>query len=128
MPKITILIDDDVDDIQFLREALLDVDQDVVCHDFLSPLDAIETLAKNESLAPDFVFIDFNMPNLNGFECLLQLKAMPKMSNTRFIINSTYVDDSMKDKFLSNGAFYVFQKPYKVQSYLKILSQVLKKA
>lgn len=127
MPKITVLIDDDADDIQFLREALLDVDQDVVCYDFVSPLDAVEALSKDASLTPDFVFIDFNMPTLNGLECLVQLRTLPQMSNTKFIINSTHIDEVMKNEFMSNGAFHVFQKPYKVQSYLKILSQILKK-
>lgn len=125
MPRITVIIDDDADDILFLREAILQIDGSVLCHDFDSPLQAISTLSQEGSVIPDYVFIDFNMPHLNGLECLLQLKQLRRLANTKYIINSTSMDDKLKKKFLSHGAFFVFQKPYQASSYLKILKQVL---
>ncbi len=71
----TILIDDEVHCLDTLNILLSDYCPDVeVVDKCLSAKKALETI---EKLKPDLVFLDIEMPVMNGFELLEQFKQIP---------------------------------------------------
>ncbi len=71
--KIFLLVDDDSDDTEMFGEALASVDSTIVLH---TAVNGQTALGKLEELTekPDIIFLDINMPVMNGWECLKALK------------------------------------------------------
>jgi CheY-like chemotaxis protein len=124
MERIVVLIDDDQDDIDVLQEFISVVDPSASCVSFRSSEKAIETLSGN-SLLPDYIFIDYNMPQINGEQCLTKLKGQEKLNRTTFVMNSTHMPSDIAERLLGKGANRIFQKPYQVNSYIDILTSIL---
>ncbi|RME57998.1 response regulator [Candidatus Parcubacteria bacterium] len=79
-PKLILIIDDDANFREIfslkLGEAGFRVE---TAHD------GKEGLEKIEQLHPDLVLMDVNMPKLNGVEALLEMRAEPKIKDTRVL-------------------------------------------
>jgi CheY-like chemotaxis protein len=82
------LADDDEDDQLIFTEAVENINPSIVIE---TAYNGKEALMKLESMAtpPDFIFLDINMPLMDGFECLTKLKLQEKFSSTPIIIYST---------------------------------------
>ena len=73
--NIILLIDDDEDEHEIFLSALKNTDR---TFDFISA-DSCETaLDILNKLEPDYIFIDVNMPRINGMICLERIKKINK--------------------------------------------------
>jgi len=87
--KICVLYaDDDADDIEMFQEILHDIDRSIL---FLKATDGLEALKLlRESLVPpDVVFLDINMPLINGKECLMEIRRDEHLKEIPVIMYST---------------------------------------
>ena len=75
------LIDNDEDDQEIFCMALRDVDPSINCILAANGVKAIEMLANDVRYIPSFIFIDMNMPLMNGKQCLLALKKIERLSD-----------------------------------------------
>ena len=66
-----ILADDDFDDAEFFESVLADVAPQIK---FVHVEDGRDLLRLTQTLAPDVVFLDINMPRVDGWQCLKQLR------------------------------------------------------
>lgn len=78
MIKNILLIDDDEDDHLIFKEALAYVDNTVNFSCVFSGYEGVKLL---ETFTPDYVFLDVNMPALNGLDCLDMIKKNSRTSN-----------------------------------------------
>src|SRR5687768_10844686 len=87
------LIDDDEDDRELFQIALSDLtyQTELKCSD--SGKAAIKLL-KNKDIEPDFIFLDLNMPQMDGKECLHELKKDPLTADIPVVIYSTSSEKS----------------------------------
>jgi CheY-like chemotaxis protein len=125
MPKTVVVIDDDQDDLEVMREALHHIDPTLLCISFIYPEEAIRLLSKELILLPDYIFIDINMPRITGDECLRQLRDIQELKQTPIIMFSTSMPDEIGSSLLKKGANSAFQKPYKVSEYHTILRSII---
>ena len=51
-------------------------------------IDAVHKLSMKE-ISPDIIFLDVNMPRVNGWDCLTRLKEIDHLQDTRIVIYST---------------------------------------
>jgi CheY-like chemotaxis protein len=104
------LADDDEDDRDFFQEAIktLNIQSDLIMVD-----DGGKALNHFKSLeaAPDFVFLDINMPVKNGFECLKFIKESHPENSFHVIILSTSVAEKDVNLSYELGASAYIQKP-----------------
>ena len=107
--KRILLVEDDLDDQQFFREALHRVHPAISCDIANNGLEALTVIEKPPPF--DMIFMDLNMPKMDGFECLKVLKQDPKHKHIPVVIVST--TDSYEDieKTKQLGATSFFTKP-----------------
>ena len=82
------LVDDDADDQLIFLDALSEVDDTVECATASNGLEALSYLHAGDWL-PAVIFIDLNMPLMNGFELLGKIKKDPRMKDIPIVIFTT---------------------------------------
>ena len=82
------LIDDDVDDQEFFSLALQEVNPSFQLMTSDSGVDALDQL-RSKKVSPDIIFLDINMPRVDGWECLKRLQTMDHLMGTPVVIYST---------------------------------------
>ena len=105
-----VLVDDDRDDQEIFRSACAKVDTSVHVVGFESGMLALEGLSSLPS-QPDVIFLDLNMPRLNGVEVLEELKHSSELKDIPVIIYSTSFDMRVKEKCSRLGAVAIMEKP-----------------
>jgi CheY-like chemotaxis protein len=101
-----LLIDDDQDDQFIFTNALMEIMSEYKCSIANNGLDALACLNSGSSL-PDLIFMDLNMPVMNGIELFLILKADHLFTNIPAVIYTTSdnPDEKMQMKELGVSAF-----------------------
>ncbi|MGN7811845.1 response regulator [Flavobacterium sp. 22076] len=89
-----LLIDDDQDDTQFFVEAVQAVNKEAVCLTSENPVKALKELETTEQL-PDIIFLDYNMPAVNGLEFLKRMGQIERLKNIEVIVLSTPPEEVM---------------------------------
>ena len=118
-----LLIDDDEDEHFFFLEALHKVNSGAIC-DCLANGKAGLAQLNSATTLPDYVFLDLNMPRMNGMEVLKTIKATSGIANIPVIIYSTSQsqDDMAQAKAL--GAAQYISKPNTINQLVDILLQL----
>lgn len=87
--KTCFLIDDDVDDQEIFTLVLKSVYPSMKCIVANDGIEAIVKLTAEETFNPDYIFLDLNMPRMDGKECLQEIKKIDRLKGTPVIIYST---------------------------------------
>ncbi len=120
MDKNILLIDDDEDDHLIFKEALSQVGIPANCICASSAQDGIKLL---DDVSPDYIFLDVNMPALNGLQCLEMIKKDQRLSKIRVVMYSTGLDDVICDKAFQRGAFACIKKISSIKDLAKMLNR-----
>jgi CheY-like chemotaxis protein len=123
--KIFFIADDDPDDRELFIEALRTIDPGCEC---IMASDGEEALSKlNDSLPqlPDFIFLDLNMPKVNGRACLVSIKKNARINHIPVIIYSTSAEKKDMDETIQYGAAYFLQKPNRFDDLSKALENIV---
>lgn len=120
--KTCFFIDDDDDDRDFFCTAMKAIESDMECVFSRNGNEAIEKLTANPDFIPDFIFMDMNMPLMDGKECLEIIKEMDRLKHTKVYIYSSAGNPKLIDEILSLGATDFLIKP----STMTDLKQMLK--
>ncbi len=105
------LADDDDDDRLLFCEALDELETNTRVTTFENGVDLMANLIDKEIALPDMIFLDLNMPLMNGEECLNDIKLEPTLSEIPIVIYSTSLDPHMAEILLEKGANLYLQKP-----------------
>lgn len=119
-PKICLLVDDDPDDQEVFLTALSDVSSSALCLVAADGDRALELL-HNEDTIPDYIFLDLNMPRMNGFEFLAAMKKSKILRDIPVIVYSTTSQSSQIEKVKKLGATEFFTKTYKYKELCALL-------
>ena len=123
MPKTLLLIDNDPDDLYIFCEAVKEIDPGAECITFH---DCIGIEAKTaHKKKPDFIFLDLNMPFVNGKECLMHIKKIPQLQSIPVIIYSTTRLQKEKDEAFELGAYSFLTKPDTYEELVNALKEIL---
>jgi len=72
-------------------------------------------------ILPDIILLDIEMPEMNGFDAMTQLKADPKTSKIPVVFLSAMDDTSIKTKCEEMGALGLITKPFILSDLLKLI-------
>lgn len=82
-------------------------------------------LQQLSEVIPDVIFMDINMPGIDGVEVLRFLRRDPKTARVPVIIVSAEEQDKTKQAALEAGANYYIVKPPTLEEIGKALEQVV---
>jgi two-component system chemotaxis response regulator CheY len=93
---------------RIIREILDELDFDV--EEAADGKQALAQLAEME--VPELALVDWNMPEMNGYELLCALRADPRYHDLRFMMVTTETEVSQVAKALEAGANEYLMKPF----------------
>jgi CheY-like chemotaxis protein len=119
------LVEDDEDDQQFFIEAVKEIDNSICVNlafngaDALSQLDTMLTL-------PDIIFMDINMPKMNGLDCLEKLKKTIRLKNIPVVILTSAASAEDSSYAIKHEASHFLTKPSKASLLKGNITEVFK--
>lgn len=119
--KNILMVDDDADDQLLFENALQEIDATIHCE---IANNGIEALDKLKTFIPDVVFLDLNMPMMNGMECLAAMKKNKQLANIPVIIFTTTNDKFSIVTTKEMGATAFFHKPIEFNKLRKKLLEL----
>ncbi len=121
--KTFLLVDDDADDRELFSEALSEVDPTVkFCY---APNGKI-AMEKLQELGPSsIIFLDINMPEMGGFECLSLLKKKEDAKDIPVLMFTTSANKQDIKAAGELGALCFITKPNKYQNLKNIIKTVI---
>jgi CheY-like chemotaxis protein len=123
--KRLLIIDDDVEDQEIFLEALKEVDKSVVCYTATSGEDAFKRMETDLVMLPDLIFLDLNMPKLNGKQVLKEIKNNRQFRHIPVIMYSTSFAPRDIDEIKKVGAIHHLLKPSRFDDLCHALTYIL---
>ena len=117
------LADDDADDCMLFEDALREIS---ISTELTTANDGVELITLMESTvppAPDIIFLDLNMPRMNGIECLIKIRN--NHINIPVIILSTSNSEELIRQTKTLGASGYICKPDNFKKYRSVMKDVL---
>lgn len=108
--KTILLVDDDADDRFLFSQALASINAPVTLTEAPDGAKALQLL-KTAPALPHVIFMDMNMPVMNGLECLKQIKSDPAYRHIPVVMLSTASHEGMQLQFHLYGAHAFSRKP-----------------
>lgn len=104
-----LLVDDDTDDSDLIFEVLNEINPTVKYTYAMEGPEALTLL--DNGYMPGIIFLDINMPGMNGWQCLSKLKADDRFKNIPVVMYSTSSYQHEIEKAFELGALAFFTKP-----------------
>jgi two-component system chemotaxis response regulator CheY len=119
MSKTVLVIDDDWTIQQALRARLS-------AHGYLVALasDGPAGLRAAQAHCPQAILLDLRMPDMDGFEVLRRLRAMPELASVPVIFLTANIHDTVKEQARAAGASGFLTKPYEASAILELIGEV----
>jgi len=118
-----VLVDDDIDDAKLFCEAIEQV-RSVECITTENGLKLFDLLSKHNINNSDVIFLDINMPMINGWECLKKLKNSANYNSIPVIMYSTSTSRKDIETAYKLGAQLYLTKPIDFRELFEILEIV----
>ena len=116
-------VDDDQEDREFFCDALREIDSTITCLVAGSGMDALSLLGEL-SVLPDYIFLDINMPMMDGKQFLKILKTIPEFRSIPVIMYSTSTDTREIKECYKLGAEDFLIKPHSYEKLVNDLTSI----
>ncbi len=120
-----ILADDDEDDRMFFTDAFEELKISTKVQTCNDGVELMNYLNKDDSVLPNVLFLDLNMPMKNGIECLHEIKADKRFDDIIIAIYSTSSSEEHIEETFICGANIYIKKPSDFSELKRVLSYVV---
>lgn len=119
------LADDDEDDRLFFTDAFDELKIKTAVNTVNNGKELLDFLNHPETVLPNIIFLDLNMPIMNGIDCLKEIKQNKKFKDIAIAIYSTSSSDKDVENTFVLGANVYIKKPSNFNDLKKVLSEVV---
>jgi len=120
------LVDDDIDDLEIIQEAFVQNDYPGPIVMFHNGKALIDNLLEEAGAKPDVILLDLEMPLMDGFEALQEIKTHPLIRTIPVVVLTGSVSKEEELKCFQLGCNFFFNKPNSMQEYESLLAVVKK--
>jgi CheY-like chemotaxis protein len=124
MSMIVLAVDDDQDDLELFCESVHRINPAIITITTRNGQEALHYLLSDVGL-PDVVFLDINMPIMNGRECLRIIRGTPELKGLRVIMFTTSGSLNDEEESKKLGADLII-KPNKFEQWIDVIAAKLK--
>ena len=104
-----ILADDDIDDIDIFKEAISAIDGNIKLEVVKNGKELMSLL---RHMLPDLLFLDLEMPQKNGLECLVEIRGDEKLKDIPTIVfSSTTRQSNIQTAYEMGGHLFLVKSP-----------------
>ena len=121
MIKDILIVDDDEDELIFWSSAL---DELRIVHTTTWVKNGEDAVKQLQNVIPDIIFVDYNMPRMNGVKCIYELKKNVNVGHVPIILHSAGMSEALKKEGLEAGAFACIKKPSSLKEFKTVLSDI----
>ena len=125
MGKFFLLADDDRDDAELFSEALSAIHPVVDFYHVEDGNGVFLFLANLQKQRPDIIFLDLNMPEVSGWQCLARLKNNLEFKHIPVIMYSTSSNPRDKEIAIDLGASGFLTKPSDFKILVRLLQNIV---
>lgn len=122
---VILIVDDDHEDSDFFTEAVNEIDPEIKCWIAKDGKEALSLLTKEMVMPPDYIFLDINMPLMNGRETLIEMKKNTSLRDIPVIMYSTTSDTKEIKSFYELGAYDFLIKPHNFNKLVEALTSIV---
>ena len=120
MMRAVLIVDDD----QFIRRLIATTLEDVGDFDLHEAADGRQALEVAARQPPSLVFLDVDMPELNGIEACRQLRHQPSTNQATIVMLTAAVGDEVERQAEEAGADLFLTKPFSPLDLLQLVDQL----
>jgi CheY-like chemotaxis protein len=117
----TILI---VDDDPMIRKLITTTLQDVAGYSLREAADGVAALEAALEDRPEIVFLDYDMPRLNGIETCRRLRSDPATAGATIVMLTAMSDGPAQDSAVAAGADVFLTKPFSPLRLLRLVDEL----
>ncbi|MFL5745622.1 MAG: response regulator [Niastella sp.] len=117
-----LIIDDDEDELMVITKALERLNIPFKCTLATSGEQGLKQLF---SVKPDIIFVDYQMPGMNGLECLRAIRKLEHCNKTLVILHSSVMEKRIQLMGSDLGASACINKPDSVSQLTHFLDSFL---
>lgn len=110
MLKTIIIIDDDAEDIDLMKDAIGMLGEQYVCVGFVDACAPLEYL-RSDTLVPPLIVVDLHMPKISGRECVDEIRLIQRLQDMPVAVYSSAAPPRALIKAIQTVGAIFFQKP-----------------
>lgn len=120
-----LLVDDDPDELLLFEDALKELPDSPTLTYARDGQQLMQFLGNEQGKLPAIIFLDLNMPRMNGFETLQEIRKSDKLHKIPVVIFSTTSQAQAIDKVYEQGANYFIRKPNTFAMLKEVIERIL---
>jgi CheY-like chemotaxis protein len=113
-----------VDDDPFIRKLILTTLEGVSSFDLHEAGDGEEAVQVARREGPRLVFLDIDMPRMDGIEACRQMRHEPAMRGSKIVMLTASADDSARSRAEAAGADRFLTKPFSPLALLRLVDEL----
>jgi len=113
-----------VDDDPFIRKLILTTLEGVSSFDLHEACDGEEAVQTARREGPRLVFLDIDMPRMDGIEACRQMRAEPVMEGAKIVMLTASSEESARDRAAAAGADRFLTKPFSPLDLLRLVDEL----
>ena len=113
-----------VDDDPFVRKLIVTTLEDVAEFELMEAANGLEAVELAARKRPELIFLDIDMPELDGIEACRRLRAQPGMAQATVVMLTAAADDAAEREAESAGADLFLTKPFSPLALLRLVDDL----
>jgi two-component system, chemotaxis family, response regulator Rcp1 len=118
-PARIVVIEDNPADVFLVRQALREAGIDFELQSFEDGEQALEALSRPAGKAPGLIFLDLNLPRLDGAEVLIRIRNMPALAEVPVAVLTSSESPADMHRAAELGAARFIKKPMALNDFLR---------